>query len=541
MAEQVDAIIIGGGHNGLVCAAYLARNGLKPLVLERRPVVGGAAVTQEIAPGFRASTFSYLMSLLHPRIQSDLDLKRHGLQIMPCSDMLSPLDDGNYIVFSDNVPRTQASFARFNQHDADVYPEFDRFLNENARLFRRLLWETPFDPTGRDWRTFKQASGFLYRNWRIGGKIFRVLDMLSMSAYDFLTEWFEDDRIKAVLAYYASIGTFAGPKTPGSAYVIMHHIMGENAGAGGWGFIRGGMGSISESIASAARELGVQIRTDSGIAEVKVSNGRVTGVMTTDGRTYLSERVISNVNAKTLYLQMVGAQHLPPELVRDITTYRTFSTAFKMNIACERPPQYACLQRALRDDALAGWTYPTYVHIGPDIDYLERAYDDAKYGNYSSRPFITPVCPTIVDTTLAPPGKHIVNLFGGHAPYELKNGDWNTEKARFEKVVLDTVDRVAPGFSLDVIARQFLIPPDIENIVGLPQGHIFQGELSTDQLFFQRPAPHWADYRTPVRGLYLCGGSVHPGGGVSGIPGYNAAREVLRDCGRLGTMRYADT
>jgi phytoene dehydrogenase-like protein len=237
---------------------------------------------------------------------------------------------------------------------------------------------------------------------------------------------------------------------------------------------------------------------------------------------------------------MVGQRHLPGDVVRDISTYRTFSTAFKMNIACERPPQYTCLERAIRDDALAGWSYPTYVHIGPDIDYLERAYDDAKYGSYSRSPFITPVCPTIVDTTLAPAGKHVVNLFGGHAPYELKNADWSTEKPRFEKIVLQTVDRFAPGFSNDVIANQFLVAPDIEEIVGLPQGHIFQGELSLDQLFFQRPVPHFADYRTPIKGLYLCGGSVHPGGGVSGIPGYNAAREVLRDLGRKSTMRFAD-
>ncbi|HEY6483995.1 MAG TPA: NAD(P)/FAD-dependent oxidoreductase [Steroidobacteraceae bacterium] len=540
MPEQVGVIIIGGGHNGLVCAAYLAKHGLRPLVLERRPMVGGAAVTQEIAPGFRASTFSYLMSLLHPRIQTELELHRHGLEIRPCSDMLAPLDGDDYIVFCDNVARTQASFARFNRHDAEMYPRFDRFLNENARIFRRLLWETPFDPTGRDWRTVKQVAGFLQRNWRIGNRIFRVLDMLSMSAYDFLSEWFVDERIKAVLAYYASIGTFAGPKTPGSAYVIMHHVMGENAGAGGWGFVKGGMGAISESLASAARAAGAVIQTDSPIAEVKVSDGRVKGVITTDGRQYESQCVVSNVDAKTLYLRMVGERHLPSELVRDIGNYRTFSTAFKMNIACERPPQYACLQRALRDDALAGWKYPTYVHLGPDIDYLERAYDDAKYGSYSSQPFITAVCPTIVDDTLAPAGRHIVNLFGGHAPYRLKHGDWQVEKARFEKIVLDTVERFAPGFSSEVIARQFLIAPDIEAIVGLPQGHIFQGELSPDQLFFQRPAPHWADYRTPIRGLYLCGGSVHPGGGVSGIPGYNAAREILRDAGKPAALRYAD-
>jgi phytoene dehydrogenase-like protein len=300
------------------------------------------------------------------------------------------------------------------------------------------------------------------------------------------------------------------------------------------------MGAISESIAAAARELGADVRTDSPIAEVAVGDNGVKGVVTEDGRSYESQLVVSNVDAKTLYLKMVGQRHLPSEVVREISTYRTFSTAFKMNIACERPPQYTCLQRAIRDDALAGWSYPTYVHIGPDIDYLERAYDDAKYGSYSKSPFITPVCPTIVDTTLAPEGKHVVNLFGGHAPYQLKNADWNQEKARFEKIVLQTLERFAPGFCNDVIANQFLIAPDIERIVGLPQGHIFQGELSVDQLFFQRPVPHFADYRTPIKGLYLCGGSVHPGGGVSGIPGYNAAREVLRDLGKQSTLRFAD-
>lgn len=539
MANTHDAIIIGAGHNGLVCAAYLARFGLKPLVLERRPIVGGAAVTEEIAPGFRSSTFSYLMSILHPRIQADLELKRHGLEVMPCSDMLSPLDDGDYIVFSDNVARTQASFARFSTKDAAIYPEFDRFLTENANVFRKLLWETPFDPTKRDWKTFKQAAGFLKRNRRYGSKVFHVADMLTMSAYDFLSEWFEDDRIKAVLAYYASIGTFAGPKTPGSAYVIMHHVMGENAGAGGWGFIKGGMGSITQALAASAKASGAEILTDSSIREVTVMDGRARGVVTSDGRSFQAPIIISNASAKTLFLDMVGERHLPAEVVRDISSYRTFSTAFKMNLAVERPPQYRCLDKALADGALNGWTYPTYVHIAPDIDYLERAYDDAKHGWYSSSPFITPVVPTIVDDTLAPKGKHIVNLFGGHAPYKLKNGDWSVEKPRFEKRVLDTMERFAPGFSNDVIASQLLIAEDIERIVALPQGHIFHGELSIDQLFFQRPVPHWADYRTPIKGLYLCGASAHPGGGVSGIPGYNAAREVLADAKRHSTMGYA--
>lgn len=528
-AKRYDAIIIGAGHNGLVCANYLARSGLKVLVLERRKVLGGAAVTEEIAPGFRASIFSYLMSLLHPRIIRDFELAKHGLQVLPCSDMVSPVGGDDYIVFSDNMAKTQASFAKFSQKDAAIYPEFDRYLQEAAQIVRKLLWETPVDPARRDWRGFRDTASLLWRHRKIGRKMYRVADMLSMSAYDFLREWFEDDRVMAVLAYYASIGTFAGPKTPGSAYVIMHHVMGEHEGAGGWGFIKGGMGAITQALASYGRSIGVDHVTEAEIAEVRLTGDRATAVTTTKGDTYSARIIVSNASAKTLYLDMIGEAHLPAELLREIRGYRCFSTAFKMNIACERPPQYRILDRVKADGALGNFSYPTYMHIAPDIDYLERAYDDAKYGWYSSRPFLTPVVPTIVDDSLAPPGKHVVNLFGGHAPYTLKGGDWATEKEKFRQTVFDTIEEHAPGFQNDVIEAQLLVAPDIERIVALPQGHIFHGELSTDQLFFQRPVSGYADYRTPFRGLYICGSSMHPGGGVSGIPGHNAAREILRD------------
>ena len=529
VGKSYDAIIIGAGHNGLVCGNYLARAGLQVLILERRKVVGGAAVTEEISPGFRASIFSYLMSLLHPRIIAEFELKRHGLEVLPCSDMVSPLEGDDYILFSDDIKKTQASFAKFSGADAAIYPEFDRYLNEAADIVRKLLWETPVDPTRRDWRGFKDSASLLWRYRKVGRKLYRLADMLTMSAYDFLREWFEDDRVMAVLAYYASIGTFAGPKTPGSAYVIMHHIMGEHTGAGGWGFIRGGMGAITQALAASAVEKGVDIVTEADIKEVRVSGGRATAVVTAAGETFAAKAIVSNASAKTLYLDMVGEQHLPAEVVREIKGYRTFSTAFKMNIACELPPQYRILDRVRREGALGNFAYPTYMHIAPDIDYLERAYDDAKHGWYSSRPFITPVVPTMVDDTLAPPGKHVVNLFGGHAPYRLKGGDWGRERDKFRKTVLDTIEDYAPGFSGDVIDAQLLLAPDIEGIVGLPQGHIFQGELSPDQLFFQRPVSGYADYRTPLQGLYICGSSMHPGGGVSGIPGYNAGREILKD------------
>ena len=529
---RYDAIVIGAGHNGLVCANTLARAGLKVLVLERRDVVGGAAVTEEITPGFRSSTFSYLMSLLHPRIIGEFDLKRHGLTVLPCSDMVSPVDRDDYILFSDNTAKTQASFAKFSAHDAKIYPEFDRYLTEAAQIVRKLLFETPVDPARPGWRSFKDAASLLWRYRKVGRKLYRIADMLSMSAYDFLREWFEDDRVMAVLAYYASIGTFAGPKTPGSAYVIMHHIMGEHEGAGGWGFIQGGMGAITAALAASAREKGVDIVTGAAIKEVRINGGVATAVTTAAGDTYEARVIISNANAKVLYLDLVGEQHLPAEVVREVRGYRTFSTAFKMNIACERPPQYRILDRVRREGGLGNFSYPTYMHIAPDIDYLERAYDDAKYGWYSKRPFLTPVVPTIVDPTLAPAGKHVVNLFGGHAPYTLKGGDWATERDNFRDTVFDTIEEHAPGFRDDVIATQLLVAPDIERIVNMPQGHIFHGELSPDQLFFQRPVSGFADYRTPIRGLYICGASMHPGGGVSGIPGYNAGREILKDIKR---------
>ncbi|MBV9343645.1 MAG: NAD(P)/FAD-dependent oxidoreductase [Gammaproteobacteria bacterium] len=529
MQSQQDVIIIGGGHNGLVCGAYLARAGLRTLVLERRALFGGAAVTEEFTPGFRASRFSYVMSLLHPRVIRDLELRIHGLTVLPANDLFCPLGDDDAIVFSDDTRKTQAEFARFSRHDAEIYPQFARYLEESARVVRRLLLETPVDPVRRSWRSFKRSAQLLWRERRIGDQAYRLVDLLTQSAYDYLSAWFEHDIIKTVLAYYACIGTFAGPKSPGTAYVIMHHLMGEHEGAGGWGFVRGGMGAITQAIARAGEKYGMRVLTEAPVAEVQVADGRVRGVRTVDGREFGARAVVSNVPAGTLFGRLVGAAHLPAEFMREIATFRTFSTAFKMNIAATAPPRYRAFDAARR-----GFAYPTYVHIAPDIDYLERAYDDAKYGWYSARPFLTPVVPTIVDDTLAPPGQHVINVFGGHAPYRLRDGaSWVDEKAGLTRAALEVIEGMAPGFGAQIIGMETLVAPDLEEIVGLPQGHIFHGELSPDQLFWQRPAPHYADYRTPVRGLFQCGSSTHPGGGVSGIPGHNAAREILKDWRRL--------
>jgi phytoene dehydrogenase-like protein len=528
MAAHYDAIVIGSGHNGLVCGTYLAKAGLKTLVLERRGIIGGAAVTEEFSPGFRASRFSYVMSLLHPRIIRDLELRAMGLEVLPANDLFCPLGGDDYIVFSDDVRKTQAEFARFSRHDADVYPEFSRQLEESANLVRKLLFETPVDPVRRSWRNFRATAALLWRHRSVGDRAYRLVDLLGQSAYDYLSIWFESDIVKSVLAYYASIGTFAGPRSPGTAYVIMHHVMGEHQGAGGWGFVRGGMGAITAAIARSGERFGMQVLAGAPVAEVLVSGGRATGVRTEDGREFRARLVASNATAKTLFRKLVAPEHLPAELLAEIDSFRTFSTAFKLNIAAEAPPRYRAF-----DPAKTGFAYPTYVHIGPGIEYLERAYDDAKYGAYSAKPFMTPVVPTIVDDSLAPAGKHVINAFGGHAPYTLKGRRWEDEKPRFTRVALDVLDEMAPGFSDRIIDVETLVPPDLEQIVGLPQGHIFHGELSLDQLFFQRPAPHCADYRTPIDGLYQCASSSHPGGGVSGIPGHNAAREILKDWRRL--------
>ncbi|MBS0392986.1 MAG: NAD(P)/FAD-dependent oxidoreductase [Proteobacteria bacterium] len=532
MATHYDAIIIGSGHNGLVCGAYLARAGLRTLVLERRGLIGGAAVTEEFSPGFRASRFSYVMSLLHPRIIGDLELRSMGLEVLPANDLFCPLGGDDYIVFSDNVRKTQAEFARFSRHDAEAYPRFARDLAASAAIVRKLLFETPVNPVRGNWRSFRETAGLLWRYRRIGDRAHRLVDLLAQSAYDYLSAWFESDIVKSVLAYYASIGTFAGPRSPGTAYVIMHHVMGEHEGAGGWGFVRGGMGAISAAIARSGARHGLEVMTDAAVAEVATSGGCARGVRLADGREYTASVVASNANAKTLFRRLLNPAALPPELLADIDAYRTFSTAFKLNIAADAPPRYRAF-----DPAKTGFAYPTYVHIGPGIDYLERAYDDAKYGRPSARPFMTPVVPTVVDDSLAPAGKHVVNAFGGHAPHTLKDATWAEAKPAFTRAALDVLDEMAPGFSGQVLDLEMLVPPDLEEIVGLPQGHIFHGELSLDQLFLQRPSPWCADYRTPVAGLYLCGSSSHPGGGVSGIPGHNAAREILKDWRRLRRRR----
>ncbi len=527
--SRYDVIIVGGGHNGLVCGAYLARAGKKVLILERNEHVGGAAVTCEFAPGFRASTFSYLMSLLHPKIIRELELEERGLRILPATDMFTPLPGADHFLFSSDAARNVREIARFSQRDARQYPKFKLYLDRIAEAARRLLLQTPIDPQNTSLRGLAKLTGFLWENRRSLKQFYGLYDILTMSAYDFLSEWFESDTVKGVYAYYSGIGSFQGPKTPGSAYVLLHHLMGEHEGAGGWGFIEGGMGKISDTIAQAGAAYGMHILTDAGVDHIEIRNNRATGVVCSDGREFHARVVASNVSAKLLFTRMLNGAELPEEFRWHIETFRTESSAAKLNIACERLPQFTAF-----DPAVCGFEYPSYAHVAPDVGYLERAYEDARHGWYSQKPFITVTAPTTVDHTLAPPGKHVINLFCGHAPYTLRNGaSWEQHRHSFADRVLDALEEYAPGFRADIIAMQVLVPPDIERMIGSPNGHIFHGELSIDQLFFKRPAPHFADYRTPIRALYLCGSTTHPGGGVSGLSGHNAAREIQKDWRRL--------
>lgn len=533
MEREYDAIVIGAGHNGLVCAAYLAKAGLKVIALERREVIGGACVTEELWPGYQVSTAAYVNSLLQPQIIEDLELRSYGFEMLPFDHLFHPFPDGRYLVVWDDVKKTCEEIARFSKRDAAAFPDFQQFRQAAAAFVRDIMWMTPPNPVSRRWRDLRDLLSLGLKLHRMGGKAFRFMDLMTESISAFLDRWFESDHVKTALAWSGSVGTFAGPKTPGTAYVLLHHSTGggQRGAQGGWGFVRGGMGTISRAIARAAEKFGATIRTGAPIERILVRNGRAVGVVLESGEEIRGKSVASNADPKRTFLRLVGPEALDGEFVREVKSLKTFSTAFKMNLAMEEAPRYTAF-----DPRVVGSPYPCYVHIAPSIAYLEKAFDDARYGRPSAEPFISPLVPTMADDTLAPRGKHIVNIFGGHAPYSLAGADWSTERERFADRVIEVLAQYAPGVKQAIIHRQVLVPPDLETRFGLTEGHIFHAELSLEQLFFKRPVGGYADYRTPIRGLYLCGSGVHPGGGVMGVPGHNAARELLRDR-RSGKLR----
>ncbi|NOT32679.1 MAG: NAD(P)/FAD-dependent oxidoreductase [Candidatus Eisenbacteria bacterium] len=522
-APRYDAIIVGGGHNGLVTAAYLARAGRKTLVLERRPMVGGAAVTEEIFPGFKFSVFSYVVSLLRPEIIRDLELPKHGLQILPLESTITPLDNGDYLGSWADPDETRRELCRHSPRDADTAVVFGRLMHHMAMAVKPILAMVPPNPTSMspgDLAGLLKLGGH-FRS--LGAERFHALHkLMTMSSADYLDEWYEFDALKATKSASGIIGTFLGPRSPGSAYVLLHHYMGELDGAfRAWGFQKGGTGGISESIASSARAAGAEIRTDAAVDRVIVRGGRATGVALANGDEIAADLVVSGLDPRLTFTKLVEAKDLPSDLTEGVRRYKFRGSSGKVNLALAGLPNFTCLPG--NGPHLRG-----AISISPSVEYLERAYDDAKYGEFSQHPYMDVVIPSMIDPGMAPPGKHVMSIFVQYAPYNL-NGGWTVAKREaFGDAVVKTLACYAPNLESLILHRQVLTPDDIERITGLTEGNIFQGELALQQLFFLRPAPQWAKYRTPIEGYWQCGAGTHPGGGIMGASGRLAALQILK-------------
>jgi phytoene dehydrogenase-like protein len=529
--NQYDAIVIGGGHNGLTHAAYLARAGKKVVVLERRHIVGGAAVTEEVFPGFKFSVCSYVVSLLRPEIIRDLDLPRHGLEILPLDGTFTPMLNGDYLWRVNDHGKSRREIARHSKLDAEAYEEFGKAMQAMCRFVKPILAMVPPDPTSLNPRDLMKLLFLGKRFQRLDGQAkYDQVQLMTMSAIDFLDQWFETDVLKATMSASGIIGTFLGVRSPGTAYVLLHHYMGEIDGAfRAWGFARGGTGAISNAIADAARELGVEIRCKAGISKILVKNGQASGVVLENGDEIYANVVSSSVDPRLTFTKFLEASELPSDFLEDVNRYKFRGSSGKVNLALDALPNFKCLPGE-------GLHLRGAISISPSVEYMERAYDDAKYGNFSRRPYIDCVIPSLTDPSLAPPGKHVMSCFVQYAPYKLAPGlHWDTEKEKFGDTVINTLAEHAPNIKDIILHRQVVTPLDLEREFGLSEGNIFQGELSLEQLFFLRPVPGWAQFRTPIKNLYICGSAAHPGGGIMGAPGRLAAVEVLKDSPGKGT------
>src|ERR1041384_7790321 len=515
MNSTYDVVVIGGGHNGLVNAAYLARAGKRVLVCERRYVLGGAAVTEEIFPGFKFSVASYVVSLLRPEIIRDLDLPRHGMEVLPLDGTFTPMPNGDYLWRVNDHAKTHREIARHSKLDAEAYDEYGKAMVEMARFVKPMLDMTPPDPMSLNPRELL-TIGSRFRGLADAAR-YNQVQLMTMSAVDFLDQWFETDALKATMAASGIIGTFLGVRSPGTAYVLLHHYMGEVDGAfRSWGLARGGTGGISNSIAGAAREAGAEIRTEAAIAKIILKNASAKGVVLQNGDEIYADVVSSSVDRRLTFIKMMGEEHLPEDFVEDIKRYKFRGSSGKVNLALDALPNFKSMPGA-------GPHLRGAVSISPSVDYMERAYDDAKYGRFSRRPYIDMVIPTLTDPSVAPPGKHVMSCFVQYAPYNLKEGNWDDQREAFGDTVIDTIAEHAPNIKDIILHRQVLTPLDLEREFGLTEGNIFQGELTLEQLFFLRPAPGWAQYRSPIKNLFMCGSATHPGGGIMGASGRNAA------------------
>jgi phytoene dehydrogenase-like protein len=525
---KYDSIIIGGGHNGLVAAAYLARSGRKVLVLERRELLGGCAVTEEIWPGYRVSTAAYLTSLLQERIVQELELARYGYQVDAKDPaFFSAFPDGRHFFMWQDRAKTLAEIAKFSRHDADVYPAYEDQLERLSQVVEGLLLTTP--------PAFPLRASDLVDYLRLAGKMRKLgprdlvalVKIFTQSAAEFLDEWFQSEEVKVTLATDGVIGANGGPRSPGTAYILLHHCMGGVGGHRGlWGFVRGGMGAVPEAIAASARAKGVEIRVNAPVAKVLVRDGRARGVVLESGEEIAAATVASNLDPKLTFLRLLDPKDLDAEFVRAIRNFRIEGTSCKINLALNGLPEFTAYPGGAPSGP--GPHHKATMHICPSIDYVERAWDDAKYGRASQRPLLELTIPTMYDASLAPPGKHIMGIFLQYAPYTLREGTWDELREPFGDRVISLIEEYAPNIRQIVEHRQVLSPLDLERRFGITGGNIFHGEMSLDQMFAMRPVAGWARYRTPVAGLYLCGSGAHPGGGVMGAPGFNCAREMLK-------------
>jgi phytoene dehydrogenase-like protein len=544
LGQRYDAVVIGGGHNGLVSAAYLARAGLKTLVLEQRHVLGGAAVTEELYPGFRFSVFSYVVSLLRPEIIRELQLPRHGLDILPLDGTFTPLlegegpatsrnrngSGGDYLWRVNDHGRTIRELRRWSKSDAEAYEEYGQLMVDMARFIKPILSITPPDLTSIDPRPLLPLAGLARDFQRLPlRQQATFVQLMTMSASEFLDQWFETDPLKATMAASGIIGTYQGVKSPGTAYVLLHHYMGEIDGAfRAWGIPKGGTGGVSNAIASAARALGAEIRTEAPVERIVVRGGRAVGVaLAGSGEEIEAEVVLSSVDSSRTFLGLLEPGSLTPEFEDEVRRFKFRGSSGKVNLAVDRLPDFTCLPG--EGEHLRG-----AISFSPSVDEMEQAYDDAKYGRFSRRPYIDMIIPTLVDPSLAPPGKHVISCFVQYAPYRLAPdlGTWDDQREAFGDAVVDRIAEFAPNIRDIILFRNVQTPLDIERTTGLTEGNIFQGELSLEQLFFNRPVPGYARFRTPIRDLWLCGSATHPGGGIMGANGRIAAMQVLRSRGK---------
>ena len=525
-ANNYDVIIIGGGHNGLVAAAYLARAGRKVVVLERRPIVGGAAVTEEIFPGYKFSEFSYVVSLLRPEIIRDLELPKHGLKILPLPSTFTPMENGDYLAAWDDHDLTRQEIYRHSPKDAEAYDEYARVMARTAKAIKPLLRMVPPDPSSLNPR---DLIGLL-KLGRYGAslkekELYQIAKLVTQSSGDLLDEWFETDALKGTKSASGIIGTFLGPRSPGTAYVLLHHYMGEIDGAfRAWGFAKGGSGGVSGAIASSARALGAELRVNAGVNQVIVKNGRAAGVALENGDELYAKAVMSAADPKRTFLGFVDPGHFPDEFVTSIRNFRVRGSSGKVNIALSELPKFTAWL-----EGEPPLPYRGAVSISPSVEYIERAYDDAKYGQVSKRPYLDIIFPSMIDPDMAPPGQHVMSCFVQYAPYDIEGGWDDAKRDALGEAVISTIEQYAPNIRQAIVGMQVITPKDIERIAGITGGNIFHGELLLHQIFFLRPAPEWADFRTPLRGYYFGASGAHPGGGVMGAAGMLAAKEMLKD------------